>query len=324
MKLLKFNDSTERPLPFYLAMEEHAASIVGDDDLFFLWQVSPTVIFGRNQVIDNEVDLDYCRSHGIAFYRRKSGGGCVYADRSNIMFSYITRADNVTTTFSRYTAMIVDMLNSLGLNASDSARNDILIDGLKVSGNAFYHLPGRSIVHGTMLYDTDLTHLTRAITPGRSKLAAKGVKSVASRVTTLNRYLTMSIDEFKRYAISYLTDGSITLTQADLEAISAIVPSYLRHEFIYGHRSPGTIVRSKRFDGVGEIEAQLVIEGGIIHDINLTGDFFVIGDLDALILNRLRGVTFTRPDVAHALTDAQPDNAIMNLSLDILLDLLFN
>ena len=140
-------------------MEEYAARIIGDDDIFFMWQVNPTVIFGRNQLIENEVNIPYCREHGIATYRRKSGGGCVFADMSNIMMSYITRSDNVEFTYRRYTHAVVDVLRKLGLNASDNGRNDILIDGLKVSGNAFYHLPGRSIVHGTMLFDTDMAHM---------------------------------------------------------------------------------------------------------------------------------------------------------------------
>ena len=154
MKYLSLPDTTTRILPFYLAMEEYAARIMGQDDIFFMWQVRPTVIFGRNQLIDNEVNLDYCREHGIEYYRRKSGGGCVFADMSNIMFSYITRSDEVQTTFTRYTSAVAEMLRGLGLNASASDRNDVLIGNRKVSGNAFYHVPGRSIVHGTMLFDT--------------------------------------------------------------------------------------------------------------------------------------------------------------------------
>ena len=164
MKYLELPDNTVRILPFYLAMEEYAARVIGEESLLFMWQVAPTVIFGRNQLIENEVNLPYCREHSIATYRRKSGGGCVYADMSNIMFSYITRSDNVQTTFNDYTQAIAEMLRSLGLNASSGGRNDVLIDGMKVSGNAFYHLPGRSIVHGTMLYDTDMDHMTQAIT----------------------------------------------------------------------------------------------------------------------------------------------------------------
>ncbi|MBQ5508275.1 MAG: lipoate--protein ligase family protein, partial [Muribaculaceae bacterium] len=152
-----------RRLTFYLAMEEHAARLLKDDksidELFFTWRVRPTVIFGRNQLIDSEVNVAYCKANGIEYYRRKSGGGCVYADMDNLMFSYITRSDDVTTTFSHYTHAIVAMLKDLGLDASDTSRNDIMIEGKKVSGNAFYHLPGISIVHGTMLYDTNMENM---------------------------------------------------------------------------------------------------------------------------------------------------------------------
>ena len=143
MTYLSLPSDETRRLSFYLAMEEYSArQLCLEDDVFFMWQVEPTVIFGRNQVIENEVNLDYCREHGIQFYRRKSGGGCVYADHSNVMLSYITRSDEVVTTFSRYMQMLTEMLISLGLPATSTQNNDVLIDGRKVSGNAFYHIPG--------------------------------------------------------------------------------------------------------------------------------------------------------------------------------------
>ena len=111
MKYLSLPDNATRILPFYLAMEEYAARILGEEDIFFMWQVDPTVIFGRNQLIASEVNVDYCKEHGIAFYRRRSGGGCVYADQDNIMFSYITRSDEVQTTFSAYTTAVASMLH---------------------------------------------------------------------------------------------------------------------------------------------------------------------------------------------------------------------
>ena len=163
-------EEKEYRLPFYLAMEEYIAREFPAQDYFFMWQVQPTVIFGRNQLIDSEVDRLYCRENGIQTYRRKSGGGCVYADKSNIMLSYITPSSNVNFTFNRYMLMVEHALQKLGVDARTTGRNDILVDGKKVSGNAFYHLPGRSIVHGTMLYDTNLEHMARATTPSDSKL----------------------------------------------------------------------------------------------------------------------------------------------------------
>ncbi|MBQ7495963.1 MAG: lipoate--protein ligase family protein [Bacteroidaceae bacterium] len=230
---LPFDDI--RRLSFYLAMEEFAARQLRlEEDAFFLWQVEPTVIFGRNQVIENEVNLDYCRAHGIQFYRRKSGGGCVYADRSNVMMSYITRSDEVTTTFSHYMQMVCEMLQDLGLPATSTQNNDVLIGGRKVSGNAFYHLPGVSIVHGTMLFDTDMQHMLHAITPPQQKLDKHGVQSVRQRITLLREHTSLSINAFKEFAVQRLCDKELCLNGQDVLAIETIEQEYLNPTFIYG------------------------------------------------------------------------------------------
>ena len=128
MVYIALPDEKTRRLSFYLAMEEYVARRLNtDDDCFFMWQVRPTVIFGRNQLIEAEVNLDFCRQKGIETYRRKSGGGCVYADMSNVMFSYITRDEEVNFTFNRYINMVTLMLCKLGVEAGSSGRNDILI-----------------------------------------------------------------------------------------------------------------------------------------------------------------------------------------------------
>ena len=237
MTHLTFPDNADRRLSFYLAAEEYCARQLRlQDDVFFLWQVEPSVIFGRNQVIENEVNMDYCRTHGIQFYRRKSGGGCVYADRSNVMMSYITRSDEVVTTFSRYMTMVTAMLADLGIKATTTENNDVLIDGRKVSGNAFYHIPGHSIVHGTMLFDTDMQHMLQAITPPRQKLDKHGVESVRQRITLLKEHTDLSIDEFKRFAVEKLCSDTLRLTEEDVRNIEAIEQEYLDPKFIWGKR----------------------------------------------------------------------------------------
>ena len=254
-----------RRLSFYLAMEEYAARKTssnsplkgekaseasaqdtlplreglggsGDSEssLFFLWQVEPTVIFGRHQDIESEVNIPYCQEHGIQFYRRKSGGGCVYADQSNVMMSYITRSDKVTKTFSGYMQMVCGMLRELGLDATSTENNDVLIGGRKVSGNAYYHLPGVSIVHGTMLFDTDMQHMLTAITPPQAKLDKHSVQSVRQRITLLKEHTDLTIEEFKRFAKEKLCSGEVVLTEEDVRNIEAIEQEYLDPRFIWG------------------------------------------------------------------------------------------
>ena len=176
MVYVKLPDTAQRRLVFYLAMEEYLASKCGketDEEFFFLWQVSPTVIFGRNQDIEAEVNIDFCKENDIQFYRRKSGGGCVYADMGNIMISYITPDKNVGIVFNRYLDSLAGALGSMGFDAVKTEHNDILISGKKVSGNAFYALPHSSIVHGTLLVDVDFNMMASAITPSKEKLESE-------------------------------------------------------------------------------------------------------------------------------------------------------
>ena len=320
MKYLSLPDNATRILPFYLAMEEYAARIIGDDDIFFMWQVEPTVIFGRNQLIENEVNVEYCREHGIAFYRRRSGGGCVYADRDNIMMSYITRSDEVQTTFARYTSAVAAMLRGLGLNASDTSRNDVLIDGRKVSGNAFYHLPGRSIVHGTMLFDTNMEHMLHAITPSREKLTSKGVQSVRSHITTLSEHLSMDIEAFKRHVRETLCDGEICLTEADIAEIERLTPPYLEPEFLTGNNPRCEVVKGGRIDGVGSMTVSVELKHDVITDLHLTGDFLPLCDAREAMLRQLRGKRLD--EVADALNGCDASQWILNLTNEQLITLL--
>ena len=304
-------------------MEEYVARHLAADDYFFMWQVEPTVIFGRNQLIDTEVDVEYCRANSIQMYRRKSGGGCVYADRDNLMLSYVTPASNVNLTFNRYMLMVEHLLQKLGIDAKTTGRNDILVDGKKVSGNAFYHLPGRSIVHGTMLYDTDLEKMVRSTTPSDAKLKSKGVESVRQHVTTLNKYLDITIDEFKNFVRANLCDGEVVLDDCAVEAIKEIEQGYLTDEFIYGRNPAYTSVVKKRIEGVGEFEARMELRDGVLRKINLAGDFFLVGDLDGSLLAPLSGVSFTPEAVAERLADIEVGNIIMNLSKKQFINFLF-
>ena len=323
MKYLSLPDNATRILPFYLAMEEYAARIIEEDDIFFMWQVDPTVIFGRNQLIDNEVNVEYCREHGIAFYRRRSGGGCVYADKDNIMFSYITRSDEVQTTFTAYTNAVAEMLRGLGLDASASDRNDVLIGNRKVSGNAFYHIPGRSIVHGTMLFDTNMEHMLNAITPSREKLSSKGVESVRSHITTLSEHLKMDIEDFKRYVRDTLCDGEIQLTSDDVTEIERITEAYLEPSFLWGNNPHYEATRGGRIEGVGSIHVTVELNHDVIHDLKLTGDFLpVCDDARVALLEKLRGVKLEADDLRTALSGSDAGQWILNLTNEQLVRLL--
>lgn len=233
MKYIALPTNENRQLSFYLAMEEYVARHMQEPDCFFMWQVAPTVIFGRNQVVENEVNLDYCREHDIRVVRRKSGGGCVYADMDNLMLSMVTDGDNVGFTFNRFVTMIQLALHKIGVSATSTAHNDIMIGDRKVCGTAFYQLPGRSIVHSTMLYDTNMQHMLNAITPSAEKLEKKGIQSVRQRITLLKDYTPLSLDEIKQKIRDTLCDGELVLTEEQVAGIEEIEQTYLKQDFIH-------------------------------------------------------------------------------------------
>ncbi len=287
-----------RRLPFYLAMEEWVARSLPDGEYFFSWNVEPTVICGRHQDIPIEVDLAYCREHGIDVVRRRSGGGCVYADLDNLMLSYVTPDTDVQRAFGAYTAMVAQALRGLGVEAEAAGRNDVLIGGRKVSGGAFLRLPGRSIAHSTMLVSTNFDNMLRAITPDRSKLEAHRVKSVKSHITTLGEHLPgLTVEALAAYLADRLTDSRVTLTPQQVAEVEALEREYYRPEWLQTDRIPSR--HGRRIEGVGSIRPVVALSGGLIQSVELRGDFFAGSDPEP-VLARCKGL----PPEADALAPA--------------------
>ena len=224
-----------RRLVFWLAMEEWA--VENAPGSFFVWNVRPTVIFGRNQDMEAEVNVPYCLEHGIEMYRRKSGGGCVYADEGNLMLSYITREPDVNKAFDEYLSSLADALRGMGMDAVRTEHNDVLVGGRKVSGNACYATKTGCIVHGTLLFDTDFNEMERAITPSKEKLDSKGIKSVRQRVTNLkNCGLLFGFDDLKSKLIDYFCKDMQVLSISELDEVLEIEKTYLDENFIKNGR----------------------------------------------------------------------------------------
>lgn len=313
-----------RKATFYLAMEEWVATNLPEGHYVFSWILEPTVVFGRNQLISAEVNLDYCRENAINVVRRKSGGGCVYADLDNVMFSYITPKMEVQAGFDDYTGMVCGMLRSLGVNAMPTGRNDIQIDGKKVAGNSYYRVNGRSIVHGTMLYNTNMVNMLNAITPSKSKLEAKHVQSVESRITTLHHYISMPIEEFEAYAIKHLTDSEVKLDHEAVAQIEEIERSYLTPQWLYGKDSRIDERRKGRVEGVGELDFAFSLAAGNVEEVCLRGDFFTLEeDLDRILTGALKGVPFDRVAFEKALAKLDLEALVAGLDANSLLNVIF-
>lgn len=189
----------------YLQKEQELVKSVAEPTLF-TWIVSPTVIYGRHQSAEVEVNEAYCREHGIAVVQRKSGGGCVYADEGNLMISFISPSTHSEQVFAQFLAIVAQALQAKGLPAVTTAHNDILVDGRKVSGCACFTAPTGTIVHGTLLYDVNLEAMLAAITPTTAKLVKHGVASVRQRVANLRELTTAfdSIHALRAYIEGYI------------------------------------------------------------------------------------------------------------------------
>ena len=286
--------------PHYnLAVEEYLFRHVRDD-VCMLWQNAHTVVIGKNQNAFAEVDIDALRRDGVHLARRITGGGAVYHDLGNVNFSFIS-ANNAETglDFARFTAPILKALASLGVHAELSGRNDLLLDGQKFSGNAQYSADGRTLHHGTLLFDAELTALGRYLRPDEEKLKSKGIRSVRSRVTNLAPHLQISATtgEFIELLAQYLRAEYAPVEppvpqNAEIDALYARNASlewlFPERELVAGY----TLQQKKRFP-FGSVEITLSMHNDTVRDAMIRGDFF--GSAPAEELERaLCGKTLAR------------------------------
>lgn len=320
--------SEGRRAAFYLAAEEWIVRNLPLDSYLFTWQLSPTVVMGRNQIAHQEVDIDFCRRNGIDIIRRRSGGGAIFADEGNIMISLITSGGKVEPLFAEYAETVAEGLRSLGANAEVHGRNDIILMGKgKVCGNAFYHMSNRNIVHGTMLYSTNPAMMQGALRPMPEKLHAKGIQSVRARVGMLeDAHLDLGnggVGELRKALRLLLTNRSISLDKNVLCEVEEIEQCYYDEDFLYGSSSRDEEVRGGRVEGCGDIEIHFGLKGSIIRKVWLSGDFFETSDAQKAFSEALVGVTFSEESIAEAIQKHHTASSIRNLSDEDLMRIIY-
>lgn len=221
---------------FNMAFDEWCLEHIDvSEPVFYLWRNRPSVIIGLNQDAAQEVNLKYLEEHGILLARRVTGGGAVYHDLQNLNYTIIGKGVDTTP--------FVEALRSLGLEAEQTGRNDIFVDGKKVSGYARRVWKDRTIVHGTLMYDVDIDTLTEVLSTPGSKLVSKGIASVKSRVANLKEYLPQfkSLDELQTRLHSILagSDTRIVLSPSDLAQIRELSDSkFSTPEWLYREVAP--------------------------------------------------------------------------------------
>ena len=272
---------------YNLALEELLAS-ESREDMLMLWRNDNAIIVGRNQNTAAEIDADFVRVNHIQVVRRMTGGGAVYHDLGNINYTIIAPGRQLEQeAFSRNAAVIVKVLKSYGLDAKFQGRNDILLDGRKVSGSAKCVLNDRTLFHGTLLFDADLSVLTRALTPDESKIASKGIKSVRSRVANIREYLPQFDREtFFADLQSRLAEQLGVFTEAIPEKLQRAAEilaqqKYRTWEWNYGSVMTYAYNWKARF-ACGGVEIGFNVKDNLIADMKITGDFFGSRDVAEL------------------------------------------
>ncbi|MBF2565109.1 lipoate protein ligase LplA2 [Listeria welshimeri] len=315
---------------YNFAMEEYALRFLDENETYFMfYRMKPTIIVGKNQNTLEEINHTFVEKHHVHVLRRLSGGGAVYNDEGNISFSMITKDDgNSFQNFARFTEPVIQALQKLGVNAKLSGRNDIEVDGKKISGNAQFATKGRLYSHGTLLFDVDLSMLEAALQVDPEKYLSKGVKSVRGRVTTIREHLTedMDIQAFKQILLESIfgtTDiPRYIFTEKDKLAIEKIREErYLNWDWTYGKSPKATIQRKKRFPA-GTIEFQLTLHKGQVKEAIIYGDFFGTKDV-ADLANKMLACRFERKAIQNAWQEINTKDYFGGIEKEAILDMLF-
>lgn len=312
-----------------LALEEYVLRHVRDHESYLLFYINePSIIIGRNQNTIEEINVDVVRDRGIHVVRRVSGGGAVYHDLGNLNFSIITeyRPDRFNR-YEEFTRPVVDVLHALGVPAELSGRNDILVEGRKISGNAQFSAAGRMLSHGTVLVNSNLDHVQEALNVKPGKIESKGVKSVRSRVANISEYLPepMTAEELRRLVLERLYGADVPtreLSDEDWEKIHELVRTkYGTWEWNYGESPQFNLQRAKRFPS-GEVDVRIDVGEGHIRGIRIFGDFMSDGDV-ADIEAVLLGVRYDPDSLARALTGTDVSSRLGGISNEEFLELVY-
>lgn len=315
---------------FNLALDEYAMRHIDiDEDFFFLWRNEPAVIIGKNQNTVEEINQEFIEEKGIKVARRVSGGGAVYHDLGNLNFTFIVNVDDPgKVNYKKFVQPIVDALAEMGIEAEASGRNDILIDGLKISGNAQRMANGKLMHHGTLLFDVDIEDLVQALNVDPDKITSKGVKSVRSRVTNIKEHMPEGTtiydfwDALQYYLSDKGRDKEIILSDEEIAKIEyEAINRFGTWDWIYGESPEFNYRNNKRFQG-GNVEVLIDVDEGKIQSVRFLGDYLGLEDV-AHVENRLKGSRYHKEDVGAILSTIDLRTYFGTISKEEILEVMF-
>lgn len=320
-----------------LAIETYLLKEMPLDEPMLLFYINdPSIIIGRNQNTIEEINTEYVEKQGIHVVRRLSGGGAVYHDHGNLNFSFIMPDDgNSFRDFEKVTKPIIQALHDLGVDGAElKGRNDLVIDGMKFSGNAMYATEGRMFAHGTLMFDSDIDEVVNALKVRKDKIESKGIKSIRSRVTNIKPFLPkekqgMTTEEFRQdillkiFGVDSVEEiKTYELTEEDWKKINLISDEYYRNwDWNYGKSPSFNLERRHRFP-IGSIEVRMNVEDGQIKEIKVYGDFFGLGEIND-VEEKLTGVKYEKQAIREAVAAIDVKKYFGNIEKEEFIELLY-
>ena len=312
-----------------LAIEEHLLRNLDlDEPILFFYINEPSVIIGRNQNTLEEIDPDFIRAQDIHVVRRLSGGGAVYHDLGNLNFSFITHGRQHIHDFARFTDPVVRVLADLGIEAELRQQSSLFVGEKKISGNAQYAAKGRMFSHGTLLFDTDLEMMLKALNPRQVQIESKAVQSVRNFVANIRELLDsqMTIQELRQRLLEGIFEGTeiptYQLNENDWQQIEQLTADrYRQWDWNYGRSPKFNVHKSERFPS-GKVDLRIHVENGRIHELKIFGDFAGRREVRQLE-ERLRGVRYDAEALTKALAEIELDDYFGQLSTADFVTLLY-
>lgn len=274
---------------FNLASEEYLLKSF-QEDLFLLYRNRPSIVVGKHQNTLAEINSDFVQKRGIKVARRISGGGTVFHDMGNLNFAFITNGkEGEMVNYGKYTQPVIDAMGSMGLEVKLGKRNELLLDGKKISGTASHVFKRRALHHGTLLFSSRMGDLSDALKVQADKFSDRAVKSVRSRVTNIQEHLVekMDPDDFQNRLLAYIfksTDkaSNYQYNDQDMKEIQHLRDSkFSTWEWNYGYSPKYEFSKNLVFNS-GNLALHMNVEKGIIKDINIEGEFMTTKDIHGL------------------------------------------
>lgn len=307
-----------------LALEEYCVrNLDMSEDYLLLYINEPSIIIGKHQNTIEEISADFIKEKEINVVRRISGGGAVYHDKGNLNFSFMTKYTQQSIhNFKKFTGPVIDMLLKLGVNAELNGRNDITVNKRKISGNAQFTDTKSMFSHGTLLFNSDLENVVKALNVKQEKILSKGIKSVKSRIANIKEFIKedLSIEEFKDKLIQTIfkkehSENIFYLSDEQWNDVYKLSESkYRSWEWNYGRSPEFNIQRINRF-GFGQIDMRFHVKDGRVTDLKIYGDFLGHGELSE-IEEKLIGVKYKKDSITDALKDSDLQLYFGNISLE--------